>query len=196
MNERIISNENILQQESSSFRGDIFKLDKKILGENIITCQNISKIYILPGSEEKVVALKSISLSEESEFYPVKRGEFIIIRGPSGNKLILKVNYLGGGKTTLLNILGTLDSEFEGKLHILNTEINNKSDDDFLSKLKLQNIGFVFQTFNLISTMTAKGNISICNVAQKMLSYRCTLRMFVLMNKKLKDLLSCYRESV
>jgi len=146
MDERIISNENIFQQESSNFRGDIFKLEKKILGENVVSCKDISKIYTLPGSEEKVVALKKINLSDDNEFYPIKRGEFIIIRGPSG-----------GGKTTLLNILGTLDSEFEGQLQILNTEINSKSEDEFLSKLKLKNIGFVFQTFNLISTMTAKG---------------------------------------
>lgn len=69
----------------------------------------------------------------------------------------LITHIIGGGKTTLLNILGTLDSEFEGQLSILNTEINSYSDDEFLSKLKLKNIGFVFQTFNLISTMTAKG---------------------------------------
>ena len=85
MDERIITNENIFQQENSNFKGDIFKLDKKILGESIISCKDISKIYTLPGSEEKVVALKKINLSEDSEFYPIKRGEFIIIRGPSGN---------------------------------------------------------------------------------------------------------------
>jgi len=163
MDERIVPNENILQQENTLFRGDIFRLDKKVLGESIISCKDISKIYTLPGSEEKVTALKKINLSEDSEFYPIKRGEFVIIRGPSGMNILFKmeliINYkhIGGGKTTLLNIIGTLDSEFEGKLQILNTEINSSSDDEFLSKLKLKNIGFVFQTFNLISTMTAKG---------------------------------------
>ena len=60
--------------------------------------------------EEEVRALNNVSLDEDSEFYPVKRGEFVIIRGPSG-----------GGKTTLLNILGTLDSDFDGELYIMNS---------------------------------------------------------------------------
>ena len=73
-----------------------------------------------------------------------------MIRGPSG-----------GGKTTLLNIIGTLDSDFEGELRILNNKITNECSDDFLSRLRLKSIGIVFQSFNLISTMTAKENVSL-----------------------------------
>ena len=127
---------------------DIFSLEKKEFGDNVLICRNVSKIYKLPGSEERVTALKDINLSDNSEIKPIKRGEYVMIRGPSG-----------GGKTTLLNILGTLDSEFEGELEILGTKITNQSTDEFLSKLRLKNIGFVFQTFNLISTMTALGKL-------------------------------------
>ena len=84
---------------------DIFKLDKPVLGEPVVICKNIRKIYKLPGVEEEVRALNGVSLDDSQEFYPIKRGEFVMIRGPSG-----------GGKTTLLNILGTLDSDFEGEL--------------------------------------------------------------------------------
>ena len=52
------------------------------------------------------------------------------------------------GKTTLLNILGTLDSDFEGELTIMNNKITNKCTDEFLSNLRLKKIGIVFQSFN------------------------------------------------
>lgn len=139
-------NNNIVNNNNPKKGNDIFNLEKKELGDNVVICRNISKIYKLPGSEERVTALKDINLSNDSEIKPIKKGEYVMIRGPSG-----------GGKTTLLNILGTLDSEFEGELEILGTKITNQSTDEFLSKLRLKNIGFVFQTFNLISTMTALG---------------------------------------
>lgn len=129
---------------------DIFALEKSELGSPVVKCKSVSKIYKLPGVEEEVRALNNVSLDEDSEFYPVKRGEFVIIRGPSG-----------GGKTTLLNILGTLDSDFDGELFIMNNKITKECSDDFLSRLRLKNIGFVFQSFNLISTMTALENVML-----------------------------------
>lgn len=129
---------------------DIFSLVKADLGSPVVTCRSISKIYKLPGVEEEVRALYNVNLDESSEFYPIKRGEFVIIRGPSG-----------GGKTTLLNILGTLDSDFEGELYIMNNKITKECSDNFLSDLRLKNIGFVFQSFNLISTMTALENVEL-----------------------------------
>lgn len=129
---------------------DIFNLEKPVLGEPVVKCRNIRKVYKLPGVSEEVRALNGVSLDESSEFYPIKKGEFVMIRGPSG-----------GGKTTLLNILGTLDSEFEGELFIMNKKITNQCTDEFLSDLRLKKIGIVFQSFNLISTMTAKENVSL-----------------------------------
>lgn len=140
-------------------KNDIFKLEEKKLGEPILSCNDISKVYKLPGGIEDVIALRNISLSENSEFQPIRSGEFVIIRGPSG-----------GGKTTLLNIFGTLDSDFDGELEILNNKINKNCSDEFLSKMRLKNIGFVFQTFNLISTMTAVENVELPMTIENTLS--------------------------
>lgn len=73
-----------------------------------------------------------------------------MIRGPSG-----------GGKTTLLNLIGTIDTPSSGVLNILGTKIDSKSSDNFLSNLRLSHIGFVFQTFNLLATMTALENVEL-----------------------------------
>lgn len=73
-----------------------------------------------------------------------------MIRGPSG-----------GGKTTLLNLIGTIDSSSSGDLHIMDNKIDQSSSDDFLSELRLKHIGFVFQTFNLIATMSALENVEL-----------------------------------
>lgn len=67
-----------------------------------------------------------------------------MLRGPSG-----------GGKTTLLNILGTIDQPTGGFVEILGSPIDGKSTDAYLSKLRLERIGFVFQTFNLLATLSA-----------------------------------------
>lgn len=131
-------------------KNDIFSFLKKDLTENILKIKNLVKTFALPGSNEKVYALKDISLDESSEFLPVKKGEFIMVRGPSG-----------GGKTTLLNILGSLDTDYEGELEILNHKITKECSDSFLSELRLKRIGFVFQSFNLISTMTALENVEL-----------------------------------
>ena len=76
---------------------------EKVLGKVVLSCNEISKTYKLSGSHENIIALRNVSLNENSEFYAVKEGEFLFIRGPSG------------GKTTLLNIIGSLDSEFDGE---------------------------------------------------------------------------------
>jgi putative ABC transport system ATP-binding protein len=138
---------------------DIFQLQSKTLGDTVLTCSNLTKIYKLPGGSEDVLALRHISLSDHCEFKSIKQGEFVIIRGPSG-----------GGKTTLLNIIGTLDSDFEGELEIMGTKITKNCKDDFLSKLRLKNIGFVFQTFNLISTMTALENVELPMTIENIIS--------------------------
>ena len=127
---------------------DLFNLEKPDLGDPVVIFKNVKKIYKLPGVSEEVRALNGVTMDESDEFYPVKKGEFVMIRGPSG-----------GGKTTLLNIIGTLDSDFEGELSIMNNVINRDCTDEFLSNLRLKSIGIVFQSFNLISTMTTKENV-------------------------------------
>lgn len=129
---------------------EVIPIDHKELGENVIEFNNLSKVYKLQGREELVIALKSVTLSDDSEFYPIKRGEFVMIRGPSG-----------GGKTTMLNLIGTIDTPSSGNLNILGTNIDSNSKDSFLSNLRLSHIGFVFQTFNLLATMTALENVEL-----------------------------------
>lgn len=126
-------------------------LKKSFNDLSVLSCSNISKTYYLSGStDERVSALKNITLQKNSEFYAIREGELLMIRGPSG-----------GGKTTFLNILGSLDSDFEGELRIMDAVINKQCSDDFLSQMRLSKIGFVFQTFNLISTMTALENVEL-----------------------------------
>jgi len=123
---------------------------EKELGEAVIICVGVSKEYEIKGREDKVVALKSISLDFSSDFYPIRRGEFVMLRGPSG-----------GGKTTLLNLLGTIDRASSGKVELFGSEITKDSSDTYLSKLRLAKIGFVFQTFNLLATMSAFENVEL-----------------------------------
>eukprot|EP00727_Mastigamoeba_balamuthi_P005418 m51a1_g1496 putative abc transporter domain protein (300) ;mRNA; f:327486-328601 len=102
------------------------------------------------AGRKTVVALADVHLAEGSPFEPVRRGEFVMLRGPSG-----------GGKTTLLNILGTLDLPTSGDLRLLSSRVTKKSSDSELSELRLRKIGFVFQTFNLLATMSAFENVEL-----------------------------------
>lgn len=160
------------QNENFNINDNLHHLTKKIFGAPVLSCHDISKVYklssgskkknkisSLENNEENVVALKNISLDENSEFYSIKEGEFLMIRGPSG-----------GGKTTFLNIIGSLDSDYDGELKIMNTSINKNCTDEFLSQMRLNKIGFVFQTFNLISTMTAQENVELPMIIDNKLS--------------------------
>eukprot|EP01006_Ploeotia_vitrea_P003530 TRINITY_DN112775_c0_g1_i1.p1 TRINITY_DN112775_c0_g1~~TRINITY_DN112775_c0_g1_i1.p1 ORF type:complete len:474 (+),score=49.47 TRINITY_DN112775_c0_g1_i1:25-1446(+) len=107
----------------------------------IISCENIHKTYLL--GIEGIPALRGISVN-------VYKGEFLALYGTSG-----------GGKTSLLNILGTIDTPTKGNLHIAGMRIGNRTKDKDLALLRLSTLGFVFQTFNLLSTMTAKENVEM-----------------------------------
>lgn len=125
------------------------------LGDVVLRLEGIEKMYTIDGSNEPVTALRGISLHENSAaaqggFQPVRQGEFVMIRGPSG-----------GGKTTLLNIIGTLDSATKGTVELLGSQINAESSDTELADLRLKHLGFVFQTFNLIATMSAAENVEL-----------------------------------
>jgi putative ABC transport system ATP-binding protein len=131
-----------------------YRLGGKELGRQkaVIEVVGLRKEYSLAGSKEKVQALKEINMSgsKEGEILPVREGEFVMLRGPSGC-----------GKTTLLNILGSIDTLTAGKIFLDGTEINEKSDDKYLSRLRLEKIGFVFQTFNLLAALTVQENVEL-----------------------------------
>jgi len=123
---------------------------KKKFGEPIVVLKHVSKEYTISGRKETVQALEDIHLAEDGDFPPIKRGEFIMLRGPSG-----------GGKTTLLNLLGTIDKPTNGEVVLFGTKVDNNSKDSFLANLRLAKIGFVFQTFNLLATMSAYENVEL-----------------------------------
>eukprot|EP01063_Lacrimia_lanifica_P013027 TRINITY_DN19695_c0_g1_i1.p2 TRINITY_DN19695_c0_g1~~TRINITY_DN19695_c0_g1_i1.p2 ORF type:complete len:360 (+),score=52.23 TRINITY_DN19695_c0_g1_i1:82-1161(+) len=129
-------------------------LPRKQLGRVVVQCENLSKEYDIEGRSETVKALRNVNLADTGGggggLKAVREGEFLMIRGPSG-----------GGKTTLLNLLGTLDKPTTGNILIHGEEITEKSKDSYLADLRLRKIGFVFQTFNLISTMSAMENIEL-----------------------------------
>ncbi|MEE4197705.1 MAG: ABC transporter ATP-binding protein [Bacteroidales bacterium] len=104
----------------------------------ILELKNLVKIY--DDSEIKVKAVDNINLSFEE-------GEFAAIVGPSGS-----------GKTTLLNLIGGLDSPTQGEILVDKINIGNLSSSKLIN-FRLQNIGFVFQAYNLIPVLTAKENV-------------------------------------
>lgn len=112
----------------------------------VISVQNISKVY-----DEKtipVIALQDVS-------FEVEEGEFIAIKGPSGS-----------GKTTLLNLLGGLDKPSRGNIQIGGHEVSSLSG-KALVDFRLNHIGFVFQSYNLIPVFTAAENIGFIMQLQK-----------------------------
>lgn len=86
----------------------------------------MNKHFKFLGREDLLYALKNINLNENSDFGPIKKGEFIMVRGPSG-----------GGKTTFLNMIGTIDMPSSGEIKLLGSIVNEKSDDNYLSDLRL-----------------------------------------------------------
>ncbi len=107
---------------------------------NIITIEHIAKIYQV-GSEE-VHALADVSLQ-------IDKGEYVAIMGPSGS-----------GKSTLMNILGCLDTPTKGIYNFNNVNVSQMNDND-LAKVRNREIGFVFQTFNLLARSDALHNVEL-----------------------------------
>lgn len=107
----------------------------------IIGVEHISKSYVL-SEEHTVHALSDVS-------FAIKKGEFVSVMGPSGS-----------GKTTLLNMIGALDYPTEGEILINGTKIS-KMKDKQLSNLRLKEIGFIFQFYNLVPVLTAQENIEL-----------------------------------
>lgn len=106
----------------------------------MIETRNLRKIYTT--EEVETTALNKVNLK-------VNEGEFVAIMGPSGC-----------GKSTLLNILGLLDNPTDGDYYFMNTEVSKFSEKD-RAHLRKKNIGFVFQSFNLIDELTVYENVEL-----------------------------------
>ncbi|MFB6366033.1 ABC transporter ATP-binding protein [Paenibacillus elgii] len=106
--------------------------------QTVLYAQNVRKSYGTRSSVQPV--LKGIDLR-------VAEGEFVGIMGPSGS-----------GKTTLLNVLATIDRATEGMIRIADADISNMKDAE-LSAFRRQRLGFIFQDYNLLDTLTVKENI-------------------------------------
>jgi putative ABC transport system ATP-binding protein len=106
----------------------------------VIELKDIHKTYCIGDSEFAV--LKGINLEIEA-------GEFIALMGPSGS-----------GKSTLMNIVGCLDRPSSGRFLLLDQDISQTSDDE-LARLRREELGFIFQTFNLIGRITVQKNVEM-----------------------------------
>lgn len=106
----------------------------------VIQTSNISKVYRM-GTEE-IHALRSVSIG-------IKRGEYVAFMGPSGS-----------GKSTLMNIVGCLDTPSTGE-YILNGKNVSSMSDNQLADVRNKEIGFIFQTFNLLPRATALDNVAL-----------------------------------
>ena len=116
---------------------------------SLLRVNNLKKIYSSRFGGNKVKALNNITFS-------VEEGEYVAIMGESGS-----------GKTTLLNILATLDKQTSGEIY-LNEEDILKVKESKLSEFRRNNLGFVFQDFNLLDTFSVKDNIFLPLVLSKM----------------------------
>lgn len=110
------------------------------MNEEVIRLENITR-YFKVGTEI-VRALRGISLS-------IKKNEYVALMGPSGS-----------GKSTLMNLLGCLDTPTEGT-YLLNHKDVSKMQDADLAEIRNKEIGFVFQTFNLLPRLTALENVAL-----------------------------------
>ena len=108
---------------------------------NVIVVEDLWRTYDM-GLEQQVQALRGISLR-------IKHNEYVAIMGPSGS-----------GKSTLMNLIGCLDTPSKGK-YWLNGQLVSELDDDQLARIRNKEIGFVFQTFNLLARATSLHNVEL-----------------------------------
>ena len=107
---------------------------------SLIETRNLWKTYVM--GDEEIHALKGVSLS-------IERGEYVAIMGPSGS-----------GKSTLMNLIGCLDTPSQGTYLLNGKEVSTMKDDE-LARIRNEEIGFVFQTFNLLPRATALHNVEL-----------------------------------
>lgn len=107
--------------------------------ELMVSTEGLSKTFKV--GERKITVLKEITLQ-------INKASFTVICGPSGS-----------GKTTLLNLIGGIDKPTKGNITVAGQELSDK-DEDFLSEFRCSHIGFVFQAYNLVSTLTVEENVA------------------------------------
>ncbi|HRG68572.1 MAG TPA: ABC transporter ATP-binding protein [Saprospiraceae bacterium] len=108
--------------------------------KNIIELRDLRKTYFM--GDEQIDAIKKIQLN-------IAKNEYLALMGPSGS-----------GKSTLMNLIGCLDSPTEGS-YLLNDQMVSELSDNELAEIRNKEIGFVFQTFNLLPRMTALDNVAM-----------------------------------
>ncbi len=118
----------------------------KIMETEIIKLKNVSKYYNM--GENIVKALNSIDII-------VEKGDFVAIMGPSGS-----------GKSTSMNLVGSLDLPTHGKIYLSGGDISHLSESE-LAQIRGKKIGFIFQSFNLVPNLTAKENIMLPMLFQR-----------------------------
>jgi putative ABC transport system ATP-binding protein len=106
----------------------------------MITTHDLWKTYVM--GEEEIHALRGLSIN-------IDKGEYVAIMGPSGS-----------GKSTLMNLIGCLDTPTKGSYLLNGKEVAEMNDDD-LARIRNEEIGFVFQTFNLLPRATALHNVEL-----------------------------------
>jgi putative ABC transport system ATP-binding protein len=109
--------------------------------DEVIVVDNLWRTYDM-GSEQQVHALRGVSLR-------IKHNEYVAIMGPSGS-----------GKSTLMNLIGCLDTPSQGR-YWLNGQLVSELDDDQLARIRNKEIGFVFQTFNLLARASSLHNVEL-----------------------------------
>jgi putative ABC transport system ATP-binding protein len=106
----------------------------------LIEIQNLNKTYVM--GQETVQALKDVSFS-------IQKNEYVALMGPSGS-----------GKSTLMNLIGCLDSPTKGEYILHDNQVSSMSDNE-LAEVRNKEIGFVFQTFNLLPRLSALENVAL-----------------------------------
>ena len=125
---------------------DLGPKEREVRGEQlrrdgiVIRTYDLWKTYIM--GDQEIHAVSGVDIE-------IKRGEYVAIMGPSGS-----------GKSTLMNLIGCLDTPTKG-LYYLNGKLASEMDDDELARIRNKEIGFVFQTFNLLARATALHNVEL-----------------------------------